>query len=256
MLSALRNNLPKNKPELWRHFPTPFLRHISALRRREVIADIGESMHMKLDLRDQICRHLYLYGVYDPFVTSVIRTMLSSGGTFVDVGANIGTYSLLASRIVGASGQVYAFEPCSRNIARLKENLALNQITNVRVLTKALSSTSGSLDLFDRHDPGNSGTTSAIPFEGASKITVACTTFDEELADAPIDLIKMDIEGWEDKAILGGKKLFGRTRLPAIICEGEIFCQAATLLREFGYSVSALPRRWYTPANFIATRHL
>src|ERR1700689_2364328 len=92
MLSTILRNLPSNKPELWRNFPRPFVRHLLSRPRREVVASVGDDLRMKLDLKDGIARSLYLYGTYDPAATSAIQSLLKPGHTFVDVGANIGAY--------------------------------------------------------------------------------------------------------------------------------------------------------------------
>jgi hypothetical protein len=89
MLSALTRNLPRKKPELWRNFPKPFIRHLLSRPRREVVADVGNNLRMKRDLRDGIASVLYPYGSYDPAVTEAIRSLLRSGNTFVDVGQTL-----------------------------------------------------------------------------------------------------------------------------------------------------------------------
>lgn len=254
MLSAISRNLPRNKPELWENFPRPFIRHISALKRREVTAKISSNLRMKLDLRDQIARSVYLYGEYDPFVSRAIRALLKVGQSFVDVGANIGVYSLMASRIVGPQGCVYSFEPVEKNATHLRENIALNQLSNIRVFEKAVSDLPGSVDFYDARDPSNTGSSSLKSFAGASKLTVPCTTLDGEFGNLSVNVVKIDAEGCDDRVVIGGEKLFTRTGPPSVICEGGESCDAARFLREFGYSIAVLPRRWYTPENFIATK--
>jgi FkbM family methyltransferase len=255
MLGVIIRNLPRNKPELWRQFPKPFLRHILALRHREVIAEIGNNLRMRLDLRDLIARSIYLYGTYDFAVTDAISSLLKPGDCFVDVGANIGTYSLIASRIVGPQGRVVAFEPAPRNLERLKDNISLNGLTNVSLSEKAISDSCGAVDLYEVNNPQNSGQSSLEMRTGATKVSVFSTTLDKELGTSRVDVVKLDAEGYEDRTILGGTALFSRPNAPAVICEGHIADRPAELLRGFGYSVASLPKRRYFPASFVAKKH-
>jgi FkbM family methyltransferase len=209
---------------------------------------------MKLNLHDQIARSVYLYGIYDVAVTEAIRSRLRAGESFVDVGANIGTYSLMASRIVGPGGGVCAFEPCPQNFERLKENISLNGITNIRWSEKAISDDSSGANLYETPNPANSGQPSLKPRDGATKVKVLCTTLDKELRDSPVNLVKMDVEGCEDRVIRGGDRLFSRADAPLVLCEGDVSCLAAMMLEKPGYSITALPRRFYTPPNFLAEK--
>lgn len=94
-------------------------------------------------------------GEYEPMETRLVRERLQEGDVFLDVGANIGWYTVLASPRVGAGGKVIAFEPDPANAAMLRRNVEANGLTNVVVEEKALSNEPGKLKLFlDRKNLG------------------------------------------------------------------------------------------------------
>jgi len=85
-------------------------------------------------LPNQVPKHIWLTGRWEPVITEFFRGSLAPGDTFVDVGANIGYYSLLASRIVGPHGHVYAIEASPTIFGLLRANVALNQASNVQIV--------------------------------------------------------------------------------------------------------------------------
>src|SRR5262249_39238174 len=87
------------------------------------------SLHVRMP--DHIQKVIWLTGRWEPGITEFFRATLSPGDTFVDVGANIGYYSMLGSRIVGDSGHVYAIEGSPTTVAWPRENVRLNQAPNV-----------------------------------------------------------------------------------------------------------------------------
>src|SRR5882724_8143015 len=91
---------------------------------------------------------------YEPEL-EYLRSLLFPGATFVDVGANLGIYTLVASRIVGHSGRVIAFEPSSQSFSLLKANITLNGFTNVQVYPAAVSDKTGKAFLYHGPDPGH-----------------------------------------------------------------------------------------------------
>ncbi|MFK8022139.1 MAG: FkbM family methyltransferase [Pseudomonadales bacterium] len=86
--------------------------------------------------------------VWEPFESHLILERLQRGATFVDVGANIGYFSVLAAQQVGAAGQVFAFEPDPANVALLRQSIALNELRNCDVIEAGLSSTDQKAQLF------------------------------------------------------------------------------------------------------------
>src|SRR5690242_8873726 len=87
--------------------------------------------------------HGYWIGTWEWDKQRLVQKLLRSGDSFFDVGANVGFYSLLASRLVGSAGRVVAFEPLPRNVQALKEHLRINRVRNVTVWEAAVSEAEG-----------------------------------------------------------------------------------------------------------------
>lgn len=149
---------------------------------------------------------------------------LAAGMTVLDVGANAGLYSMLASKSVGASGHVVSFEPSPRERARLEGHLRLNRCRNVTVEPVALGDATGEAELFvvEGHEIGCN---SIHPAEGISghRVRVPVRRLDDYVAGgrfARVDLVKMDIEGAELSALRGAESMF-RSARPVLLCEIE-----------------------------------
>ncbi|MGC1969684.1 MAG: FkbM family methyltransferase [Candidatus Acidiferrales bacterium] len=164
---------------------------------------------------------------------------------FYDLGANIGLFTLLAARLVGATGRVISFEPDGDAAARLRRNIQGNQFTNVTVIEAGVWSKSGFVNFVpaDTSSPDHGlGRFVDGPNE-ATGFAKKCLAIDDLVGDAPPpDAIKCDVEGAEVEALRGAEKLL-RTHHPWMICEmhSESNKQASReLLARFGYTVEML----------------
>ena len=136
---------------------------------------------------------------------------LRPGDHAVDVGANIGYYSLVLSRRVGAQGRVYAFEPEPANLALLRVNLQMSGCTNVVVQPFALANVHEHRSLY--LCPSNRGDHRLGFTSGRETITVSVTTADRCLADsARLDFVKIDVQGAEELVLRGMRRLIERNR--------------------------------------------
>jgi FkbM family methyltransferase len=155
---------------------------------------------MACDVPDMIQAHIYYFGQWEPNLTAFLTRRLRPGDGFVDVGANIGYFALLAAALVGDHGAVVAVEASPRIHRALLDNIRRNRRANIRALNVAASDRHGSVDLY-RGTPGNQGTASLLPAPGREKeATVAAVPFDELLHDADVAtarVIKIDVEGAE-----------------------------------------------------------
>jgi len=134
---------------------------------------------------------------------------------FVDIGANVGSYTILASAAIGAKG--YCFEPVPSTYSRLMTNIRLNNLgESVTSLNVALGNAKGEI-LFSS-DQNSMNHVIADNEVAANKITVNVSTLDEEVKDTPF-LIKMDVEGYETPALEGAKKTLANEELCAVIME-------------------------------------
>jgi FkbM family methyltransferase len=137
----------------------------------------------------------------------------------LDIGANIGYYTLLLSRLVGNDGLVVAVEPHPVNFHLLQLNLRINRVSNVRLVSAAISDKDGRTFLFEAE---GSNWHSLLPTERTSQkaIEVPTLTIDTlaHQVERPIDLLRMDIEGGELSALKGGEKTL-RCYRPALVME-------------------------------------
>src|SRR4051812_29368660 len=160
-------------------------------------------------------------GALEPKVQDVLRTRLTAGATFYDVGANIGFFSLLGARLVGPTGRVVAFEADPENASRLREHAERNAFSWLNVEERAAWSESGIVS-FARCDPASSpdrGLGSVDNSGGACTILVEATSLDDcTRRFPPPDLIKCDVEGAEAEVFRGAERLLAEKR-PIIVCE-------------------------------------
>lgn len=170
----------------------------------------GTTLH--LDLRESMCFSYFFYGElpHERATRRILTLFLDTGGCFVDVGANVGYFTLLASRLVGASGSVRAFEPSPQALPSLYRNV--RDLKNVKVQSIALGSKHGQVDFYAR----SSGDTSSLePEADAQVICVEMNTLDDELrAVHRVDLIKIDVEGFEIDVLRGAREALHRLRCP------------------------------------------
>ena len=179
---------------------------VARLKSSSVVVD-GHSM--VLDPNDSL--RLSVLGVYEPVETALMKKEIKPGDVVLDIGANIGYYTLLAARQVGPTGRVYAFEPEPSNFDLLQKNITLNGYTNVVAVNKAVSDRSGKLTLYLSKE--NKGDHRAYTSdEDREAIGIECITIDEFLqGSAPrVDFVKMDIQGFECHALRGMRATLAR----------------------------------------------
>jgi len=159
---------------------------------------------------------------FEKFETELVKKEIAKGDIVLDIGANIGYFTLIFSQIVGKDGRVYAFEPDPNNFEILKKNIEINNIKNVILIQKAVSNTSKPLSLYlcDYNHAQHRIYPSSRCNE---KIDVESTTIDEYLAGTEffnkINFVKMDVEGSEYDAIDGMKKTLQSNLSLKMLCE-------------------------------------
>jgi FkbM family methyltransferase len=167
---------------------------------------------------------------------------IRSGATVFDVGANVGFYTLLASARCGPHGRVFAFEPDRRNVAFLARHLLLNRSSNVTIVEAAVGDATGMV----RFAPGANPSMGSVSETGT--VEVPSVSLDalvfEGQAPAP-DVIKMDIEGGEVRALAGARRVLEAHRPTIFLATHgpqahQICC---SLLGELGYVLEAIDGR-------------
>jgi FkbM family methyltransferase len=174
-----------------------------ALRRRRAVYTgttyFGAQLSCNLD--DLISKMIFYFGFWEPNNSAVIAELLKPGDVFVDVGANIGYYTLLASMRVGERGKVVAVEAAPAIFEQLSANVSANAASNLRLVNCAVSDEPGELTIYGG-TKWNRGATSTIPnqAENLAEARIAALPLDEILTSeemSRVALIKIDIEGGE-----------------------------------------------------------
>jgi FkbM family methyltransferase len=174
--------------------------------------------------RNETSRSLFVTGQYEPNEFCFLARVLRPGMVFVDAGANMGLYTLFAARKVGEQGQVLAIEPSSRECERLLRNLRANSVSNVRLARKAVSDSSADAELLVAADVRSGhNTLGGFSYDTplAIKEKVRTETLDAIVSQEGlprVDVIKMDVEGAEVKALQGAAGVLERFR-PLLLIE-------------------------------------
>jgi FkbM family methyltransferase len=180
-----------------------------------------------------------------------IKYFLRRNDVFIDVGSNIGLFSLLAAKIVGKNGKVFSFEPTPETFRWLQHNIFINGIKNISSINIALSNYSGEQEFNISHEGFDAWNSFGIPSAGnvIEKIHVTTVTFDDFICQnnlERIDLIKIDVEGWEINVLKGGQNYFNKSTSAALLIEftdsnligaGFSSKELYNLLLSFGYQL-------------------
>jgi len=161
----------------------------------------GSTMSCKID--DNIDRRIYFFGIWEPHLTEFMRKTIKSDDVVVDVGANIGYFTLLMSRLVGKGGSVVSIEAFPPTFGKLSKNVERNDCDNVISRQVAVSDHKGEIQLFQsEHGDKDTGKITTVELSGNSVVTsVACDTLMNILATTVqidrVSFIKIDVEGAE-----------------------------------------------------------
>ena len=181
---------------------------------------------------------------YEPMTTKVFRSLLKEGMNAIDVGANIGYFTLLSSKLVGVNGKVWAVEPEPHNLQCLLDNIVLNKLSNVIVFEKAASDVTGkSIFYVSKRE---SGEHSLLPGRPHIKDTIEVETMklDDLIDGQRVDFLKTDTEGNEMSVLMGAKSLLDNNAeikviselfLPGIKAAGHTPDTYWGLLESFGF---------------------
>jgi FkbM family methyltransferase len=213
----------------------------------------GDRLKLWVDLSDAFVSTAVLCGQYEPAETEFILSRLSPGDTFVDIGANLGWFTILAADKVGPNGRVFAFEPRSQTADLLERSIADNGFGDrCMVIRAALGDRPGSCHLLSRGG-NNPGGSHLLPggdggLEGRTEV-VDVVTLDSVMGGVGCGLVKMDVEGAEAMVLRGAAGFLQRCR-PIILSEilpsglravsGVTVGEYVELVRTLGYAVRAI----------------
>jgi FkbM family methyltransferase len=236
------------KRALWTGVAAPLAR-----RPRRFAARTAYGFSCAGDQRLIMPRCIYWFGTWEPVLSAWIRRSVEPGDVFVDVGANLGYFSLLATRAVGPGGSVVAVEASPATARRLEESLRLNRAANVRVVKAAAAAHEGSVPFY--RAPWNDAESTTVPREGHEfEAEVRAIPLPQLLSEGELRrarIIKIDVEGGELGVLAGLAPAAERLRPDAEIvveahadqlaAQGSSVPDLIELLRPAGFHPSELP---------------
>lgn len=170
---------------------------------------VGE-FQMYLDEKDTL--GLSVGRAHEPHITKLTKKYIKESDVVLDLGANIGYFTLIFSKLVGLKGKIFAFEPDPTNFAILRENVLINKCSNVILIQKAVSKTSGKGTIYlsennkGDHRIFDSG-------DNRKEIIIETTSLDDYFKNfSRINFVKMDIQGSEILALRGMKKILKKNK--------------------------------------------
>lgn len=218
----------------------------------DVTVEYDSRLLINTDSKNYLEWNLFFYDAYQIGNPLLLKRLVRPGFVCIDVGANIGSYTLLMAEIVGREGQVIAIEPQPEERSKLQAHLMLNRLSNVKVLPYAISDTPGQMTLYAPAEKTGARPNASLlrenVFRGAEvEIPVEARTLDslvQEYKLERVDLIKTDTEGYEYHVLMGARETIKRFR-PHILFEYEVHTwgnlglkleNAIDLLRQFDYT--------------------
>jgi FkbM family methyltransferase len=211
-LRAARLLPPGLRTRAYRSLAWPAAKRMSAELDVSVVA--GNTMRVRT--WDALGRTLAVSGVWEPNVTAVFAHALARGDVCIDIGAHIGYYTLLASKLVGRDGHVYAFEPSPTNFRVLEANLALNRVENVTVIAAAVGAAAGRTRFYE--GPGTNTGKATLNAAIARRVSthkrpvmVDVVTIAETIPEAEVSrvrVVKVDVEGGEVEVLRSLEPIF------------------------------------------------
>ena len=237
-----------------------------------ILADIQESK-MYIDPKDEFIGVPMLVEGYEKYETKLFKKYIKENMGVIDIGANIGYYSLLAAKLVGKNGKVYAFEPETANYKMLLKNVEINGYTNIVSEQKALSNKNGKTELF--LSKVNSGEPSICKKNISADdgfVEVETIRLDDVIKDTHIDFIKMDVQGAEGLVLDGAENILRNNNLkimmefwPAGLSNMGTDPQGLLIkLQQNGFKISIIDKSFNQPhqslipaelMKFITTNH-
>ncbi len=214
----LRNRVTSaGKIAIWKLVCAPYL----AWRDYEIVCRTRQGLRMLVRPSDFVENRLCFFGVWEPAITRIFQRQLRAGDVVIDAGANIGYYSLLASILVGAGGEVFAVEASDSIRRRMTRNLEMNRHENIQVIPFGVWHEEGeaTLHLVD----GNRGSSTLSDLEQTKDSESVSLRRLDSLIPAElhprIKLLKIDVEGAEESGLKGADHILSSARDLSVICE-------------------------------------
>jgi FkbM family methyltransferase len=236
MLPTLKNLIKRNP--LLRSLALPLFNKSIRFRIHEILKTsfkykLINGGNIKLYPFGQIANEIF-YRTFEKQEIEIFQRLIKPGMLMVDVGANIGLYSLIASKILGSSGRVYSYEPSKESYLRFLENIENNHINNVQAINKGLSDSSNAdLVLMQDNDCGDAERYIINHSDGENTLKndtneigmgekISVESLDESLTkfnERKVDFIKIDTEGYEYFVLKGSMNILSQNPDVIILME-------------------------------------
>lgn len=225
----------------------PFLKPLlqSASRRfrnRDAVMQRGVGRGLKFNTAGSIAG--YAVGISEPDLQAALELLTHEGMVVYDIGANVGFFTMLMARLVGKTGEVFAFEPAPQNAKQVMYNARLNNFTNVRIFVAAVGAQEGTaaFRITDFSTTGKLESAGKVPVQ-VDEIIAPVRQLDAMIlrGDAPAPaLIKIDAEGAEVAILQGATEVLRRARPVLLIELHDTHEKVISILEAHGYVVHAL----------------
>jgi FkbM family methyltransferase len=195
-------------------------------RDKSIIAADGAN-YLVPSLNEPVGFHLLIDGIYEKSNIDYILEILPEGGTFLDIGANIGVFTITAAKYLKKSGCVISIEASPKIFDYLKKNVEINNLSNVKIFEYAITDIDNSFVPFYEPPIDHFGMGSMAPQFYVDPIQVKTKQIDtllKEIDITHVDVIKIDVEGYEAMVFRGAKQLLSQQKSPTIVFE---FCDWA-----------------------------
>ena len=224
-------------------------------RPRRCVTGIHQSgARVLCDLTDAVQRSIFYTGTYEPTLTALIEAELRPGDVFLDIGANVGHYSLLAAKKLGVTAQVHAIEASRQTADLLRATVCHNRLGGTIVVHQvAASDRSGQMVLTTPPDSPSFMATRYLAAEGGEGEVVELVRTDEYLNVVPT-VVKIDVEGADLRALIGMERLLRDSPPRCLFVEaidqqlarfGDSTAAMLDYMSSMGYRSQRLLERYY-----------
>ena len=243
--------IQRGKGILLRRIVTPLLPPADA----EFDLPVPGAARVGLRYRETLGLSSLLYGTFELAELTFVSRYLRPDDRAMDIGANVGIFSVVMGVTVGTLGRVFAFEPVPANISRLEKNLSKNGLGNVQVFPLALGASDGQMRLHIATDPAYPSLREVQGgFGSGAEVSIQVRSLDgvwEELGRPDISLVKIDVEGAEANVLRGASRFLATCR-PTLLVEAN----SAEDLDSLCAQLCSLGYRHVRPEGFVPMNHL
>jgi FkbM family methyltransferase len=219
------------------------------LTNKAVLIKFDSSLQIWLHPNDGVGRLIFYFGYHEPEIFCFLDKYLREGMVFVDVGANIGSYTLFAAKRVAPTGKVYAFESENETFEKMLHNIEINDFDNIVAKNLAVGNKESEVEIVKDLDTAKSyvriSEPNSVPSFLEKNPMICLDRYFEQHSVHKVDYLKIDVEGFEYNVVKGGKN-FIKKNIPSIIQielineflrrSGSDVSSVCKLIKDLGYN--------------------